>query len=305
MLLQITHDTHYRYSPDVETAQHMAYLCPLEHATQKRHSFRLEVWPAPALQSEQRDVFGNTRSFFAIQTPHPELRVVARSVVRTAPAPDPTSTQSWEDARDRLTYRGAQPMDGAAEFVFASPFVPRSAEFARYAAPSFAPGSPLLAAAIDLMQRMHRDFTYESRSTEINTPAAQALAQRKGVCQDFAHILIACLRSYGLPARYVSGYLLTQALAGQPRLVGADASHAWASVYLSDLPEGRRWVDLDPTNNRWGWGSPGEDYVSVATGRDFGDVSPLRGVIHGGSRHVLTVGVTVEPLPESALAGTA
>jgi transglutaminase-like putative cysteine protease len=110
--------------------------------------------------------------------------------------------------------------------------------------------------------------------------------------------MIACLRSWGLAARYVSGYMLTQPLPGQRRLIGADASHAWASVYVPDLPQGHRWVDLDPTNNRWGWGSPGEDYVTVATGRDFGDVSPLRGVIQGGSRHVLTVGVTVEPLQQ-------
>jgi transglutaminase-like putative cysteine protease len=299
MLLQITHDTHYRYTPDVETAQHMAYLRPLEHPAQQLRSFSLDVSPAPNLRNEQTDVFGNSRCFFAIQVPHPQLHVVARSVVRTTALKCPASTCSWEEAREMFTYQGGRPMDAAAEFVFDSPFVPRGIEFARYAAPSFAPSSALLAAAVDLMQRMHRDFTYESRSTEINTPAAQALAQRKGVCQDFTHILVACLRSMGLPARYVSGYMLTEPLPGQRRLIGADASHAWASVYLPDLPERHRWVDLDPTNNRWGWASPGEDYVTVAIGRDFGDVSPLRGVIQGGSRHILTVGVTVEPLPDA------
>ena len=149
---------------------------------------------------------------------------------------------------------------------------------------------------MSLMERIHSDFTYESQSTQINTPALQALEQRKGVCQDFAHIMLACLRSMGLPARYVSGYLLTQPPPGQVKLVGSDASHAWVSVYVGDLPEGQRWVDLDPTNNRWGWYAPGVDYVTVATGRDFGDVSPLRGVIHGGASHTLRVGVTVTDL---------
>ena len=296
MLLHITHDTHYRYSPDVEAAQHLAYLRPRDHAGQEVLTFDLDVRPTPALYQEQTDVFGNTRSFFTLTSAHPALQVVAQSKVRTQAPAVPESNCDWEAARDQFTYRGGQTMDKAAEFVFASPFVPRESAFADYAAASFVPGAGLLAAAVDLMGRMHRDFRYESRSTEINTPARQALAQRRGVCQDFAHIFIACLRSQGLPARYVSGYMLTQTLPGQPRLLGADASHAWASVYLPDLPEGRRWVDLDPTNKRWGWGAPGEDYVTVAHGRDFGDVSPLRGVIQGGSRHTLTVGVTVEAL---------
>ncbi len=296
MLLHITHDTHYRYSPDVEAAQHMAYLRPRDHASQQVLAFGLDVRPTPALYREQTDVFGNTRSFFTVTAAHPALQVVAQSKVRTHAPALPQSSCTWETTRERFRYRGGQTMDTAAEFVFASPFVPCEPAFADYAAASFVPGAGLLAAAIDLMERMHRDFRYESRSTEITTPAREALAQRRGVCQDFAHIFIACLRSLGLPARYVSGYMLTQTLPGQPRLVGADASHAWASVYLSDLPEGRRWVDLDPTNQRWGWGAPGEDYVTVAHGRDFGDVSPLRGVIQGGGRHTLTVGVTVVTL---------
>jgi transglutaminase-like putative cysteine protease len=162
-----------------------------------------------------------------------------------------------------------------------------------------------LAAARDLMARIHADFTYESQSTEVNTPALEALAQRKGVCQDFAHIMIACLRAMGLAARYVSGYLLTQPPPGQPRLVGSDASHAWVAVYLPDLPgadAGHGWYDLDPTNNRDGWETPGEDYVTLATGRDFSDISPIRGVIHGGSQHTLAVAVTVEPMLQDALA---
>ncbi len=176
--------------------------------------------------------------------------------------------------------------------------VPLHPEFVAYAAPSFTPGTRLPAAAIDLMQRIYRDFVYESQSTQINTPALQALAQRKGVCQDFAHILIACLRSMGVAARYVSGYLLTQSVPGTVKLRGSDASHAWVSVYVPDLPAGERWCDLDPTNNRSGLHAPGEDFVTLATGRDFFDVSPIRGIIHGGASHNLSVGVTVLPVAD-------
>jgi transglutaminase-like putative cysteine protease len=177
------------------------------------------------------------------------------------------------------------------------------ADFAR---PVFEPGEPLLACAQALMARIHTEMTYQGGSTGVNTPTLSALAQRKGVCQDFAHIMIGCLRSLGLPARYVSGYMLTHPPEGQPRLIGADASHAWVQVYCpatpgeSEEPPNGLWVDFDPTNNRCGWGRPGEDYVTLALGRDFGDVSPLRGVIQGGGSHQLTVAVTVAPPDELA-----
>ncbi|MCX7226872.1 MAG: transglutaminase family protein [Burkholderiales bacterium] len=283
MKLQLTHHTRYDYLPAVETAQHMAYLQPLQTAQQQVLSHQLDISPTPASLSHTTDVYGNSRCFFSLQTPHRVLDVVARSVVTT-------------EASDGQ-------FDAASDFVFASAFAPRDAEFAAYARPSFGPGRGLLAAATDLMHRMHADFIYESQSTQVNTPALQALAQRKGVCQDFAHILIACLRSLDLPARYVSGYLLTQPAPGLARLRGSDASHAWAAIYLPDLPEGQRWCELDPTNDRIGWHSPGEDYVKLATGRDFGDVSPMRGVIHGGASHTLTVGVTVEPVPNELPSG--
>lgn len=299
MQLQITHSTRYDYVPAVEAAQHIAYLQPLNTAAQHLLAHSLLIEPTPAQHLAVQDVYGNTRTYFALQAPHTRLTVVAHSVVRTRTPPPPVSQLTWEAARERLRYGAHTPFDAAAEFVFASPHVPHHADFAAYAQPSFAAGTPLLLAARDLMQRIHRDFTYASQSTEISTPAREALNQRQGVCQDFAHILIACLRAMGLPARYVSGYLLTQAPPGQLRLVGSDASHAWAAVYLPDLPDtpgGTRWYDLDPTNNREGWGSPGEDYVTLAVGRDYADVSPLRGVIHGGTHHTLTVGVTVEPV---------
>ena len=200
-----------------------------------------------------------------------------------------------------MAYASDKAYMAAGEFVFASPHIQPHADFAAYALPSFTKGADLALAAQDLMQRMHRDFTYASQSTKINTPALQALHQRRGVCQDFAHIFIACLRSLSLPARYVSGYLLTQPPPGKPRLIGSDASHAWASVHLLDAHgEPMGWLDLDPTNNRSGLGTPGEDYVTLAWGRDYADISPMRGVIQGGNSHQLKVAVTVMPTSELA-----
>lgn len=316
MKLQVIHETRYDYQPAVETAQHMAHLRPLDTAHQQLISHALHISPDPGLLTETRDVFGNMRSFFALQVPHRELIVVADSVVQTqAPIepPEALGTTLWDQARDSFRYKAASPYDSATEFVFASPAVPRHPDFVDYARASFAPGRKLLEAAVELMTRIHTEFTYEAQSTEVSTPALEALGQKKGVCQDFAHILIASLRSLGLPARYVSGYLLTEPPAGQPRLIGSDASHAWASVYIPARTQntarrrtgldgrepdqsGGLWCDLDPTNNRWGFGSPGADYVTLALGRDYFDVSPMRGMIHGGANHVLTVGVTVQPV---------
>ena len=300
MQAQVIHETRYDYVPAVEVAQHMAYLRPLHTATQRLLSHTLEVHPQPAQQTPAIDIYGNTRTFISLQTAHARLRVVATSVVATQAPAMPASELPWELVRELFRYRADGVYDPAAEFVFASPYAPRHAEFAAYARVSFAPGLGLFAAALDLMHRIHAEFTYESESTETNTPALEALAQRKGVCQDFAHIMIACLRSIGLAARYVSGYLLTLPPPGKPRLVGGDASHAWISVLLPDLPAAARWCDFDPTNDRWGWGTPGEDYIVLATGRDYSDVSPIRGVIHGGANHRLRVGVTVTPIEEAA-----
>mgnify|MGYP001614553570 CR=1 FL=1 len=314
MRLRITHETSYDYAPVVETAQHITHLRPLTLPTQQLVSHSLDVQPPPAQQMEALDVYGNTRTFFALDYAHHALRVTAHSLVDTAePVPPPLGgdgSPPWEQLRERFRYRAGGVRDAAAEFTFPSDYVPRHDDFVAYARPSFAPGTPVLVAAQDLMQRIFRDFTYESLSTDVSTPAVEALAQRKGVCQDFAHIMIACMRAMGLPARYVSGYLLTMPPEGQPRLIGSDASHAWASVYVPQ-PAGAGastlagdvdtcgWFDFDPTNNR----SPGEDYVTLAIGRDYGDVSPMRGVIHGGARHTLHVGVTVEPAEPDAAPG--
>lgn len=292
MLLHILHETVYDYVPAVRTAQHMAHLKPRHDTRQRLLRHSLAVSPAPAQQDESVDVYGNTRSFFSLQAAHDSLRVLADSLVATEAAAAPADSLPWDDVRERMRYHRASQYDPAAEFAFASPYVPRHADFVAYAQPSFPRGRPLLEAARDLMRRIHADFDYETTATDSNTPALEALALRQGVCQDLAHVMLGCLRSLGLPARYVSGYMLTAPPAGQPRLVGSDASHAWVSLYLPGIGGAAgTWTDLDPTNDR----APGEDYVTLAIGRDFADVSPLRGVLHGGAGHALRVAVTVEP----------
>lgn len=297
MLLHVLHETAYDYVPPVRTAQHMAHLKPVDNARQRLLAHRLAVSPRPAQQNEFVDVYGNTRTFFSLQGSHDGLRVVADSLVATASPPAPAASPPWEEVRERIRYHRAGRYDPAAEFAFASPYVPRHEDFVAYAQPSFARGRPLLEAARDLMRRLHADFEYETTATDANTPALEALALRKGVCQDLAHVMLGCLRSLGLPARYVSGYLLTAPPPGQARLVGSDASHAWVSVYLPPAAgEPGAWVEYDPTNDR----APGEDYVTLASGRDFSDVSPMRGVIHGGASHRLRVAVTVAPAQPGA-----
>lgn len=291
MLLQVIHKTRYAYAPAVKTAQHMAHLQPANTATQRLLQHTLEIRPRPAQQTQAVDVYGNKRAFFSLRSAHDELQVIATSLVQTSEPPKVTHSLSWEAVRERLRYHREAQYDAAAEFVFASHHVPRHADFLAYAQTSFTPRRPLHEAASDLMQRIHADFEFEPCATDVGTPAIQALEMRKGVCQDFAHIMLGCLRSMDLPARYVSGYLLTEAPPGQPKLVGSDASHAWVSLYLPAAHGRGQWLDLDPTNGR----ATGADYVTVATGRDYSDVSPLRGVIHGGARHKLHVAVTVTP----------
>lgn len=296
MLLRVVHETSYDYSPPVKTAQHMAHLRPLHNARQQVLSHRLSINPAPVQQTAATDVYGNTRAFFSLSGAHDELMVVADSVVATSAPEAPQDSLPWEAVRERMRYHRGAAWDPASEFVFASPYVPRHDKFLDYARASFEPQRPLLEAAQDLMTRIHADFVYETEATDISTPALEALEMRKGVCQDFAHIMLGCLRSLGLPARYVSGYLLTTPAPGKARLVGSDASHAWVSVYLPAQEGTGVWAELDPTNNR----APGEDYVTLASGRDYSDVSPMRGVIHGGAKHTLDVAVTVTPVEACA-----
>ena len=299
MLLHVVHETAYDYAPMVRTAQHTARLKPATTQWQQLLSHRLTVSPRPAQQTESTDVYGNTRSFFSLQFSHDWLRVEAESLVSTSAPVHPADTMAWEQVVERIRYRRGAVYDPAAEFAFSSPYVPRDEAFAAYAQPAFEQGRPLLDAARELMRRIHADFEYAPASTDVNTPALEALQLRRGVCQDLAHVMLGCLRSLGLPARYVSGYLLTEPPPGKPRLVGCDASHAWVALYVPSADGAGAWVDLDPTTDR----AAGEDYVTLAVGRDYSDVSPIRGVIHGGANHSLRVAVTVTPAQQRTQAG--
>jgi transglutaminase-like putative cysteine protease len=299
MLLRITHETRYDYIPRVEAAKHVIHLEPRDTLRQKVLSHHVKVTPDPKLVCNQIDVFGNMSSFLDIQVQHDSLFILSESLVDThdVDSLDPSLwSTSWETAREIFRYKVGARYEPVVEFVFASPHVPHHTNFYDYAIQSFSPNRCLHEAALELCNRIHSDFRYVSNSTNFNTNAMEAMEQRFGVCQDFAHVFIACCRSLGLAARYVSGYLLTQPLPGQKRLIGCDASHAWASVYVPD-ESGKNgyWLDCDPTNNRCDWEAPGPDYVIVAIGRDFSDVSPIRGFIHGGVNHTLSVAVTVEP----------
>ncbi len=289
MTYRIVHRTSYQYKYPVSFGNHVAYLTPRTGSRQQCQAHELSITPSPGAQRRRKDYFGNCASFFTVQEPHEELTIEARSVVAVNGAPDwPEHSTAWDEVArslpDQLTPEGLE----AFQFIFESPRIRTSALFAAYAAPSFQPGRPLADALLDFTARIHSDFRFDKKATDVRTPPEQVLRERKGVCQDFAHLQIACLRSLNLPARYVSGYLRTYPPPGRPRLVGADASHAWVSAWCPEAG----WLDLDPTNNV----VPSLGHVTLAWGRDYGDVSPVRGVILGGRDHELKVAVDMEPL---------
>ncbi len=294
---RIVHATRYIYSAPVSLAQQMAHLWPRDCAWQRCRSRELSIGPPPSRRVDDLDAFGNPLTRLAFERPHHELEVRARLQVEVLPRPDLdlADSPSWEAARLDLTYSSGRPLNAgqleAARFRFDSPYVLLEQTFAAYADDCFVPGRPLLLAVQRLMEKIFREFTFDASATQVATPLEQVLEDRRGVCQDFAHLMLACLRSRGLAARYVSGYLLTRPPPGQARLIGADASHAWVSVYCPR----QGWVDFDPTNNM----RPAQEHITLAWGRDFGDVSPLRGVILGGGSHDPEVSVTVMPLAEA------
>jgi transglutaminase-like putative cysteine protease len=227
-----------------------------------------------------------------VQEPHKELVVEARSEVLAKAKPDPPGepAPTWEEVAQSLPSELSAAGLEAYQFAFESPRIRARPEFAAYALRSFTPGRAMPEALLDLTARIHSDFRFDSRVTNVRTPAEEVFRRRRGVCQDFAHVQIACLRSINLAARYVSGYLRTYPPEGKPRLIGADASHAWVSAYCP----GRGWLDVDATNNV----VPSDGHVTLAWGRDYGDVSPLRGLVLGGGAHTLKVGVDMEPQDE-------
>ena len=302
---EIRHDTIYRYDSLVTLSQHIAHLHPRELAYQRCLAHTLELSPAPAQRSAAVDFFGNPVTRFALDTPHDRLLVRAHSRVRVGVRDGPVagSGPSWEDARDHLRdgLSGHAPLQpearDAGQYRFASPYVAlgdEAAAYAGYATRCFTPRRALVDALLALCARIHADFRFDASATSVATPVAEVFAKRRGVCQDFSHLMIACLRALGLAARYVSGYLLTQPPPGQPRLVGADASHAWVAVWCPGLG----WIEVDPTNDL----QPGADHITLAWGRDYGDVAPLRGVILGGGGHSVEVAVTVTPTDEGVRA---
>jgi transglutaminase-like putative cysteine protease len=292
--LEVWHRTSTRYSARVEVAYHCAHLTPRSDQRQQVDAFRLTIDPPPSQCTASRDAFGNVRTEFALFVPHEALEVSVRSrvVVTPRPALAESASAPWEDVAAAMRYGAMATFQPATQFVYASPHVPLLPALTAYARASFQPGRRYLDGAIELMQRIHRDFAYEAGVTEVDTPLETVFHERRGVCQDFAHLMLAMLRGLGLPARYVSGYLLTRQPPGEPRLVGADASHAWIAVACPALG----WVDLDPTNAVL----PDTGHVTLAIGRDYGDVVPLRGVIQGGARHTLDVAVDVLPIAGNA-----
>jgi transglutaminase-like putative cysteine protease len=285
----VRHLTEYDYAEPVSLSHHLVHLTPRADNGQVCTRRELIILPMPAFRRDRLDPFGNRATYFSIEEPHRHLTVEALSEV-TVPAPSRPSSlfpASWEHVRDRVTSELRADVVEAYGYTFDSPHVRASAALAAYATPSFTPGRPFLEAVMDLTLRIHEEFVYDPRATTIATPISQVLEARRGVCQDFAHLQIGCLRSLGLPGRYVSGYLLTRPPPGRPRLVGADASHAWVAVHVPDFG----WVDFDPTNGVM----TSDQHITVAAGRDFADVTPVRGVILGGGHHELDVQVDVTP----------
>ncbi|MGD8542103.1 MAG: transglutaminase family protein [Desulfobacteraceae bacterium] len=283
MKYRITHQTAYRYSEPASLSQNELFLHPRETDTQQVLQSRLTIVPEPQYLHRRRDYFGNIAQVFMVQQPHNELSMTAASIVETRQpgVPPPAGTPSWESVAQRLAAPADAAELAACQFVFASPLAAAAPEVLAYGQPSFPPGRPVLAGALDLMARIYTEFTYDKSATTVDTTVDQVLAKRKGVCQDFAHLAIGCLRALGLAARYVSGYLETKPPPGKPKLIGADASHAWISVFVPDAG----WVDLDPTNNL----IAGENHITLAWGRDYGDVTPVKGVVMGGGVHTLSV----------------
>ncbi len=290
MTYKIVHRTTYKYKSPVSVGNHVACLTPRSLLHHRLAWSQLSIHPLPATRSERVDYFGNLLCFFSIQEPHRELAVESRSEVTVDGQATlwPRQSLPWEEAVRALPYDQSPIGLEAYQFTFESPRIRKSAAFASYALESFTPGRPLAEGLLDLTARIHNDFRFDAKVTNVRTPAEEVFRKRRGVCQDFAHVQIACLRSLNLAARYVSGYLRTYPPPGRDRLIGADASHAWVSAYCP----GTGWLDLDPTNNL----VPSLGHVTVAWGRDYGDVSPLRGLILGGAAHALKVNVDLEPL---------
>ncbi|SRR5579859_2339457 len=293
MMYRVKHVTSYRYGEPVLLAHHLAHLMPRQTPHQTCLRAQLRITPQPSEMDESGvDYYGNPTAFFGLRDPHGTLTVQVNSKVEVRPRelPGPERGAPWNGPGDPLADLAGETLVEVADFCVDIPFVAAAPDVRDYARGSFVPGRPLVGCLRDLNTRIRNEFAYDPAATTVATPLSQVLAQRRGVCQDFAHLFIACARSMGLPARYVSGYLLTKPPPGKEKLRGSDASHAWVSVHVPEFG----WVDFDPTNDCL----PDEEHVTLGWGRDFDDVSPLRGVVLGGGEHRLKVGVDVEPIAQ-------
>ena len=292
MLYKIKHRTTYKYVSPVSVGNHVACLKPRSYLQNQLVQNVMRISPSPMTFTERTDYFGNVLWFFTVQEPHKQLVVESMSEVLRTPGQtlDRQASLPWEESTVLLAKDHTPEGLDAYQYQFESPRVRIHPDFAAYALESFTPARTMLDGLTELTSRIHKDFRFDSRVTTVRTTTEEVFKKRGGVCQDFAHVQIACLRSIKIAARYVSGYLRTYPPAGRPRLIGADASHAWVSAYC----RGAGWLDMDPTNDV----SPTDGHVTVAWGRDYGDVSPLRGLILGGGAHNLQVEVDMEPLDD-------
>ena len=291
MIYRVRHQTIYDYAEPVSVSHHVVRLTPRHLQSQKRHTSELSIWPTPPVPATTHtDYFGNTVASFTLPESHSRMSVEATSELEVQAPPTPVLSESpaWETVRATVANDHTPEGLDAFQFVFDSNRIEAKPALADYARESFPSGRPLLEAVSDLTARIHQDFRFDSKATEVTTPVETFFEKRRGVCQDFSHLQIACMRSLRIPARYVSGYLRTLPPPGRPRLVGADASHAWCSAWCP----GAGWVDFDPTNNCM----PTDGHITLAWGRDYSDVSPIRGVLLGGAKHSLKVGVDVMPM---------
>jgi transglutaminase-like putative cysteine protease len=292
MLYSVEHTTKYQYHEQVSLCHNLAALAPRNTDKQTCKAFNIIISPLPEILEEHVDFFGNKLYYFVIEQEHEELTVTVRSKVEKITIPDtraPYPDQSWETIRDMLLNSTGEFMEQK-QFMNPTEITATTAEVKNYAEQSFTAGKPLFEVVYDLIKRIHTDFAFTPGFTTISTALSEVMKERKGVCQDFAHLAISCIHSMGLPARYVSGYLETLAPAGKEKLTGVDASHAWISVFIP----GMGWVDFDPTNNQLAT----EQYITIGWGRDYFDIIPLKGVIMSSSSHELIVSVDVKRIEE-------
>ncbi len=290
MRYRIIHKTSYDYAEPFASCHNLVHLTPRRLDTQACAAHRVAVYPEPESVAVHTDWFGNAVQSFEVRTPSRALVITALSEVDLTPRQPGLFDQSasWRQVAQSLASEPPPELLDPLQYLFDSAYVRATPALVDYARPSFSAQRSVIDVAADLMARIHRDFTYDPRATTLSTSLPEVLARRRGVCQDFAHLMIGCLRSMGLAARYVSGYLRTDPPPGRPRLVGADASHAWVSVWCPSLG----WTDLDPTNDI----IPDQRHITLAWGRDYADVSPIRGIVHGGGAHRVSVSVDVSPM---------